>query len=50
MTEVSFLHVFAASLLAEALRLTVLNPADLMKQVSKVIMGEGDQSEIDPMT
>jgi len=40
MSEISFLHVFGASLLAEALRLTVLNPADTLKQVSKSIMGD----------
>jgi len=39
MTEVSFLHVFAASLVAETLRNTLLNPASTMKQVVNVLTG-----------
>ena len=40
MVEVSFLHVFGASLVAEALRITVLNPAETMKTVTKAMMGD----------
>jgi hypothetical protein len=49
MTEVSFLHVFTASLIAETLRNTVLNPAETMKQVIKAVAGEQGSQDVNPM-
>jgi hypothetical protein len=40
MTEISFLHVFCVSLVAEALRGTILNPMKIVAHSQKAIMGD----------